>query len=225
MIWSAGGIPPRDRSAAAIASVAIDSFTTLLAALPNGAEGAQAAVAGGLHLHTSTAALARLGRVATPRRCCPCAGRSSRVRPPSLEPAPAARPRLGRPWLGTKGSPLRGQAAFIPDQRLSGDDEELRWSYPALVESDYESPCRAEWSRRRQCQGRTIHRSSVAGPSSCCSGSPSTLTTSCSSARTPRFFGGSRGTPTQGLLRPAQLEVLSPKLADLLTLHRCRQYD
>jgi uncharacterized membrane protein YbhN (UPF0104 family) len=44
-------------AAAAVAVVAIDSLTTLLPILPNGAGAQQAAVAGGLHVHVSTTAL------------------------------------------------------------------------------------------------------------------------------------------------------------------------
>jgi uncharacterized membrane protein YbhN (UPF0104 family) len=44
-------------AAAAVAVVAIDSLTTLLPVLPNGAGAQQAAVAGGLHVHASATAL------------------------------------------------------------------------------------------------------------------------------------------------------------------------
>ncbi len=58
MIWCLlGAFHLSLSAAAAVAVVAIDSLTTLLPVLPNGAGAQQAAIAGGLHMHASTTAL------------------------------------------------------------------------------------------------------------------------------------------------------------------------
>ncbi|MDX6539712.1 MAG: glycosyltransferase AglD [Gaiellales bacterium] len=58
MIWCLlGAFHLSLSAAAAVAVVSIDSLTTLLPVLPNGAGAQQAAIAGGLHMHASTTAL------------------------------------------------------------------------------------------------------------------------------------------------------------------------